>query len=223
MHARKLHALAAAAALAATVFANEPSVPTEPPDVAPSGSSEPAAAAPAMPLPEGWTAEDMQACMLAATPGDMHKHLAKSIGTWHGKTTMWMFAGAPPVESECTSIVTPVMDGRYIKCEMAGETPGIGPYTGMGIYGFDNVSQKFVCTWIDNWSTGLMNGIGDLTADATATHWNFSYNCPVTKKQAVIRQTETITGPDTKTLEMIATDPKTGVEFKMMHIAFTKK
>ena len=47
-----------------------------------------------MQLPPGWTAEDMQAMMAAGTPGKMHEHLAKDVGMWQGKTTMWMAPGA---------------------------------------------------------------------------------------------------------------------------------
>src|SRR6266404_168634 len=56
---------------------------------------KPATAAnpPEMPLPPGWTKADMQACMMAGIPGKMHEHLAKSVGVWHGKSTMWMYPG----------------------------------------------------------------------------------------------------------------------------------
>src|SRR5688572_914317 len=80
-------------------------------------AKEKAAAAPEMKLPPGWTAEDMQACMMAATPGKKHEELAKGAGTWQGKQTMWMWDGAEPVKSEVTSKVTPIMDGRYVKVE----------------------------------------------------------------------------------------------------------
>ena len=38
-----------------------------------------------------------------------------------------------------------------------------------------------------------------------------------------MREVETITGPNTKTLEMFGTDPKSGKEFKMMSIELTKE
>ena len=182
-----------------------------------------AADQPEFKLPPGWTEADMQAMMLAGTPGKMHEYLAKGAGEWVGKTTMWMAPGLDPVKSECTSTATPMMDGRYIQAEMKGEIPGMGPYRGFGIYGFDNVSQKFVSSWIDNHSTGMMNGVGELSEDGKKLTWKFTYHCPLTKKPAVMREVETITGPDTKTLEMVGADPKTGKEFKMMHIEFTKK
>ena len=166
--------------------------------------------------------DDMKACMMAATPGKQHQHLAKEVGVWNGKTTMFM-PGAEPATSECVSTVTPMMDGRYIKCEIKGDMPGMGPFEGFGIYGFDNVSQKFVSTWIDNQGTGIMNGMGELSDDGKVMSWKCSFNCPITKKPAIMREIETVTGPNTKRFEMFGPDPKTGKESKMMNIEFTKK
>ncbi len=169
---------------------------------------------------EGMTPE-MEACMLAATPGPMHEHLAKSVGVWHGKTTMWMTPGAEPTKSECTSTITPMMDGRFIKCELVGEMMG-SPFNGFSITGFDNVSETFQSTWVDNFGTGMMVGKGALSSDATTLSWNFNYNCPNTKKPMVMREIERRTGPNTMTLEMFMPD-ENGKEFKMMEIAFTRK
>ncbi len=189
---------------------------------APAG--KPAAAAqPEHKLPPGMTEADMMACMEAGTPGEMHKHLAKGLGVWTGKTTMWMTPGAEPMHSECVSTVTSAMDGRYIKCEINGEMPGMGPFMGFGLYGYDNVSKQFQSTWIDNCGTGMMVGTGELSSDHKVMTWNFKYHCPITKKPTVMREVETITGADTKKLEMFGPDPKTGKEFKMMEIAFTRK
>jgi hypothetical protein len=182
-----------------------------------------AGAAPEVKLPPGWTQADMQACMLAGTPGKMHEHLAKGAGTWQGKQSMWMPGSTDAMTSQCSSTITPIMDGRYTKVEVSGEMPGMGPYTGLGIYGFDNVSQKFVSTWIDNHSTGTMIGTGELSPDGKTLAWQFTYNCPITKKPTVMRQVETCTGENAMTIEMFGPDPKSGKEFKMMTIELTRK
>jgi hypothetical protein len=174
-------------------------------------------------LPPGWTAEDMQAVMAAGMPGKMHERLAKDVGVWHGKTTMWMAPGAEPMNSDCTSTVRPMLGGRFTQCEIEGEMPGLGPYHAVGVYGYDNVSQEFVSSWIDNHGTGIMNGKGELSADGRTLTWKFTYNCPVTKKPAVLREVETVTGPNTKTLEMFGAEPKSGKVFKMMSIELTRK
>ena len=182
-----------------------------------------AAAPTELKLPPGWTAEDMQACIQAGTPGKMHEYLAKGVGTRAGKTTMWMGPGGEAMKSECTSTVSTMLDGHYVKTELAGEMPGMGPYNGFGINGFDNVTQKFVATWVDNHGTGIMNGTGELSADGKALTITYTANCPVTRKPIPIRQIETTTGPTAKTLEMWSVEPKSGKEYKMMSIEFTKK
>lgn len=178
---------------------------------------------PAMKLPPGWTEADMQACMAAGTPGKMHEHLKKDVGVWAGKNTMWMAPGVEPITSESTCTITPIMDGRYTKCEITGEIPGMGPFQGLGIYGYDNVTQQFVFSWIDSMGTGIMNGTGALSSDGSTITWTGTYNCPITKQPARFREVDKNTGPNSKVMEMYMPDPKTGKEFKSMVIESTRK
>src|SRR4051812_44509940 len=64
-----------------------------------------------MTLPPGWTMEDMQACTVAGTPGKMHEYLADGVGTWTGKSKMWMAPGTEAMTSQCTSKITSILDG----------------------------------------------------------------------------------------------------------------
>lgn len=172
--------------------------------------------------PAGWTEADMQACMEAGVPGPNHQVLAKSIGTWRGKTTMWMAPGAQPITSECATTVSDFMDGRFTKWEMSGDVPGMGAMKGMGLYGFDNLTQKFVATWVTNCGTNMMNGTGALSSDGKTFTWTYNITCPITKKPTTLRDIERHTGPDSITLETWGTDPKGGKEFKMLEATFTR-
>jgi hypothetical protein len=167
--------------------------------------------------------DDMKACMAAATPGKMHELLTKDAGEWTGKSTMWMGPESDPMTSECTCTIEPIMDGRYTKVEMKGDMPGMGPFHGGGVYGYDNVTKKFVAAWIDNQSTGIMQGEGELSADGKTLTWKNTFNCPITNKPQVMTEVDTTTGPNSKTLEMSGDDPKTGKHYKMMHIELTRK
>ncbi len=177
----------------------------------------------AMQLPPGWTEADMQACMAAGIPGKMQEHLAQSVGTWTGTSTMWMAPGAPAVTSPANATITLEMDGRYTKCEHNGEMPGMGPFHGIGWYGYDNVAQKFVSTWLDNHSSGIMYGSGTLSSDGKTITWSYDYTDPVTKKPATMREIERWTGSDSMMLEMHGNDPKSGQEYKMMQIEMKRK
>jgi hypothetical protein len=219
MNVTKLISAAFASVCSLALWAGSLAIADPPKD--PKAPAKPAAAAEPK-LPPGWTVEDLQAFAAAATPGEQHKQLAKEVGVWYGKNTMWMSPGAEPIQSESTTTVTSLYDGRFIKSEMKGEMPGMGPYNGLAIAGFDNITQKFVSTWIDNMSTGFAHGEGKLTKDGKTMTWTYDCNCPLTKKPINMRQVETTTGPGKKVQEMFGTDPKTGVEYKMMRIELTK-
>jgi len=127
-----------------------------------------------------------------------------------------------PMPGESTTTITPILDGRFTRIDVTGKM-AMGPYTAVGFYGYDNVVQKFVCTWVDSMGTGMMQGEGELSPDGKQITWKFTYNCPITKKPAVMRQIETVGDAKTKTLDMYGADPKTGKEFHMMKIEMTKK
>lgn len=186
------------------------------------GGPDKKSGAPEMQLPPGWTAADMAACAAAGTPGTQHAELAKLAGTWSGKTTMWMAPGTEPMRSECTTTMTVIMDGKFLQCQTEGEMPGMGAFKGMGMYGYDNVSQKFQGMWIDNMGTGMMTGPGERSADGKTYTWQYGYTCPLTKKPSVMREVHTHSGENAMTLQIFSPDPKTGKEFKMVEIAYTR-
>lgn len=169
-------------------------------------------------LPEGWTMEDVQACVVAATPGEQHQFLLRDVGTWECETSTYMDPNKEPVRGECEAVVTPLMDGRYIQVDMRGDLPGLGVYAGLGTFGFDIAKGKYSATWLDNQSTSMMVGEGELSEDGRVMAWKFQYTCPITKKPTTMREVETYHSADEKTLEMFTINPKTGKESKMMRI-----
>ena len=75
-----------------------------------------ASATESKPKEEPWVAVDsataMKNYMEYATPGEPHKMLAKSNGTWTGDVTMWMAPDAPPMTSTMTMINKMFLVGR---------------------------------------------------------------------------------------------------------------
>ncbi|MDX2115331.1 MAG: DUF1579 domain-containing protein [Planctomycetota bacterium] len=174
-------------------------------------------------LPPGWTAEDMQSCMEAATPGEHHQKLARLVGTWSGTSSMWMAPGMEPTVSQTTWTITSIMDGRFVKTDVTGDIPGMGPFVGSGIAGYDNVAKQYVSDWVDNCTTGIMRGTGEVSADGKKFTWTYNYHCPMTKKPATMREVMTLDGSSGMLVEMHGTDPKSGKEFKMMEMKLSKR
>jgi hypothetical protein len=221
MFCKSLVAVATLAAIAGTIALAQPTKDSKP---AAQPAAKPSAAQPSgqPELPPGMTMEDMQACIEAGTPGEEHAWLAEGVGTWKGTCTMWMAPDTEPTVSDVSCVIETMMDGRYTTMKTSGEIPGMGPFNGYGINGFDNVSQKFVSTWVDSMSTGIMNGTGARSSDGATMTWSYTYNCPINKKPTNFRQVEKRTGKDSIKIEMFGAHPHTGVEFKMMELACTR-
>jgi hypothetical protein len=185
-----------------------------------SGSSKPSADA----MPD---MKEMEKVMMeAGTPGAMHKELMSHAGTWDGKVRAWMAPGSPCEESTCVTTNTPMMDGRFIRGEtrgnmlMGGQTM---PFEGFGVYGFNNTTGNFESTWCDNMGTMQMHFTGKMSSDHKKITSNSQFFCPMQKKMTTMREVQTMTGPNTMTLEMYGPDMQTGKEYKMMEILYTRR
>ena len=87
--------------------------------------------------------EMMKKWQAFATPGAMHKHLAKSVGKWKNQSKMWMKPGAPPQSSSGYSEGKMILGGRYLKMKFKGQSLGM-PFEGISIAGYDNFKKKFL-------------------------------------------------------------------------------
>ena len=164
----------------------------------------------------------MDKMMKAATPGAQHAMLAKMAGEWSCTVKYQMDPAQPWQESQSTATITPLMDGRYIQETDSGQMNGM-PFTGMGLDGFDNVSGKFVSTWIDNMGTGIMTSVGTPDASGKVITWIGTMNDPVTGKPTKERSVTTVIDDNHHTFEMFGTPPGGKKEVKMMSIDYVRK
>lgn len=111
-------------------------------------------------------AEMMAAFERAGTPGAMHEVLARSAGTWSAEVRMWMEPGGEPTLAHTTSVIEPVMGGRFVRETVEGEAFG-APFRGVGLIGYDNVTGKAQGIWYDNHSTAIYRYEGSLSEDGT--------------------------------------------------------
>lgn len=162
----------------------------------------------------------MEAYMAYATPGEHHQHLAEQAGTWSTTVSSWGTPGSPPEVSQGTSERTLIMDGRYLLEKFTGETPW-GPFQGMGLTGFDNIKQRYVATWIDSMSTGIMISESTEITDGRISYSGSSPE-PMTGTYITIRSVETRVNDDTYRFEMFMPLPD-GSEFKSMEIVYVRK
>ena len=166
------------------------------------------------------TQETMEVYQKIATPGAPHKLLSNMAGSWRTRTKMWMEPGKPPMESEGSSKQTMLLGGRYLQQEFTGDMMG-ALFTGIGVQGYDNNTQKYVSTWMDSMSTAIFFFEGTADAEGRTITQYCRYDDPI-KGPVRWRSVTKIVNDDTHLFEMYVTD-KSDKEEKMMEITYTRK
>jgi hypothetical protein len=164
----------------------------------------------------------MEKMTKAATPGAPHAMLAKMAGEWTATVKFQMDPSQPWQEATGASVVTVLMDGRYIQEANTSVMMGM-PFSGMGVTGYDNVLGKYVSTWIDNMGTGIMTSTGSADASGKVITWNGVMSDPVTGKAAKARMITTVMDDNHHTFEMYSTPPGAKKEMKTMSIDYVRK
>ncbi len=155
-----------------------------------------------------------------AMPGEPHKQLASLAGSWTTKTKSWMEPGKPPMESTGACEYKVLLDGRYVQQQCTGEMMG-QPFTGIGTHGYDNVSKKYVTTWIDSMGTGIFVMDGTASPDGKTITLQGSHPDPfagVMQHRAIW----TFVDANTQTFELYG-EHGHGREMKMLEITYIRK
>jgi hypothetical protein len=105
--------------------------------------------------------EMLKAIEAAATPGENHEIFKRMEGNWTTTNKYWSAQGAPAQESKGTAEFTTVLGGRFVE-EKFDSTFADKPFQGIGYTGYNNVRKKFVSSWMDVGSTGILMTEGTL-------------------------------------------------------------
>lgn len=154
-------------------------------------------------------------------PGAEHKSLAKLVGDWNVASKLWENPGAPAKESKAHGKFRAIMGGRFIVQDYEGEYGG-KPFTGMGIFGYDNAKQKYTRMWIESGSTSMSYSEG--TDDGKSKTYVAEKEGPggqkMTMKQTIVFQDD---DHFLFTFAMVMGPDEAPKEMKMMELAYTRK
>jgi hypothetical protein len=163
----------------------------------------------------------MEAWQKAMTPGEGQKRLAPLVGTFETKVRTWMDPSKPPEDTAGASVNTWALGDRYVQMKYEGIFMG-ETFNGIGYTGFDNVSKKYVSTWIDTAGTGMMWSTGAMDAAGKVMTMKAIVNDPATGKPSPADTKLTITDNDHHKMEMWGKGPD-GKMNKIMEIEYTRK
>lgn len=160
-------------------------------------------------------------------PGDLHKMLARSNGTWIGEATIQFSADALPVSGGTSILInTMAVDGLYQVSEIKGNTtPGTGkPWTGLRITGYDQARKVFTRAMIgDGESAGGVAMEGSWDEKTQSITMPFRKVDPSTGKERNLKEVYKIIDENTEVLEIYGIDQKTKKEFRLLHVKWKRK
>jgi hypothetical protein len=94
-------------------------------------------------------------------PTAEHQRLVKEVGTWDATVKSWMRGpDSEPVVSQGVEVVKLMPGGLWLKSEFDGKFAD-QEFHGCGQSGYDTTKGKYVGTWVDSMSTGIMMMEGD--------------------------------------------------------------
>ncbi len=88
-------------------------------------------------------------------PSVTHDFLKGYDGKWKGEVKMYLDAEGNVLEYEGVAESKMIMDGRYQVTDFTASIDGMA-MQGNSILAFDNTTNKFTSTWIDNFGTGML-------------------------------------------------------------------
>jgi len=163
----------------------------------------------------------MEAWTKAATPGEGHKLLEPTIGSWNVAMTTWESPGAPPQKSAGTAENEWVLGGRFVRQSYHADFMGM-KFEGLGYTGYDNVAKQYVGTWMDTFGTAMMLSTGTADASRKVITMRSTIDDVTTTRKVAVREVLQIVDANTHRFEMYGTDPA-GKESKMMEAVYTRK
>lgn len=165
-------------------------------------------------------AAQMQIWTEYMTPGHMHEMLAKSVGDWKTISRFWMDPAGEPMETEGTGKTEMILGGRYQKSTHNSSMMGMKT-EGIFIMGYDNATQEFTATWIDNIGTGTAVAKGRYDESTNSITLNGTMVDPMSKQEMNFREVLKFLDNDHQLLEMYVV--YNSQEFKSMEIEFFRQ
>jgi hypothetical protein len=88
-----------------------------------------------------------------------HARLLAMAGTWEIEMTFWPKPGVPGLAARATSVIRPLLNGRFIEEQIDGTLSG-APFTTLAWTGFNTATRQYEATRIASSNTGRIAEVG---------------------------------------------------------------
>ncbi len=155
------------------------------------------------------------------TPSKSHEIMAKDNGIWEEQMTMWETRKSEPIKTVFKVENKMILGGRYQESTHKGEFMGM-PFEGKSTLAYNNTTQEYVSTWIDNMGTGIMIMKGHFNTNTKSINMEGKVVDPLTRKEKKVKEIYTFIDDNTQKMEMFDTGYD-GKEFKSMEAILKRK
>jgi hypothetical protein len=153
-------------------------------------------------------------------PGPEHELFKMDVGTWDATVEMMPGPGAKPETSKGVEVNTIGCGGLCLISDFKGQAMG-SPFAGHGVSTWDPAKKKYVGSWTDSMSQGLM--IGESSWDPASKTFTGSMEGPdMTGKIVKSKVVGEYPKPDSRVFTMYGPGPD-GKEMQMMRITYTRR
>ena len=154
-------------------------------------------------------------------PGPEHALFKIDVGAWDAVVEASQGPGAPPATSKGVEVNTIGCGGLCLISDFKGELMPGTPFHGHGVTTWDVVKKKYIGSWTDSMSQGLM--IGESTWDpaskkATGTMEGPDMTGQVVKMRSVVEYLS-----DTSRVMTAFSQGPDGKEMQVLKITYTKQ
>jgi hypothetical protein len=155
--------------------------------------------------------------MTDSTLGPELDLLRKDVGEWDASITVTPTPGAPPQLSTGRLVGRLISGGRWLITEFKNHTTG---FEGHGIYGYNQTSQRYVGTWVDDMRTNIYVGEGQW--DPVARTMTYAWRATMPNGQAMTwKETSEALSDNEQVFRVLFPQPDGG-EFEMMRAVYRK-
>lgn len=145
--------------------------------------------------------EIAQAWHEASKPGPGHKVIGQFAGTWKATVKTWFGPENEPQISEGRAKHDLIFDGRFLKEDFKSLSKSM-PFQGMGVVGYDNITNEYTSVWIDTMTTSTSGSVGTYDPATKTISWSGQMPDPVSKKMLPVRSTSRFIDNDNYVYEM---------------------
>ena len=94
-------------------------------------------------------------------PGKHHAQFEKAVGKFEAVVRSYPEAGGEPVVTKAEAVGELILGGRFLQLDYKGASPVNTKLIGLGLYGYDERSEKHSALWLDSFSNSTFFAEGE--------------------------------------------------------------